>query len=33
MITMNLKKEDNIILVIGKTEGYLIKVFSQELYY
>ena len=23
MITMNLKKEDNIVLVIGKTEGYL----------
>ena len=32
MITMNLKKEDNIILVIGKTEGYLDQsIFSRTI--
>ena len=32
MITMNLKKEDNIILVIGKTEGYLDQsIFSRTV--
>ena len=32
MITMNLKKEDNIVLVIGKTEGYLDQsIFSRTV--
>ena len=34
MITMGLKEVDNIVLVIGKTEGHiLIKVYLQETYW